>query len=317
MISISFFSCVSGACSANINYPLSFTSKASNPPPPLHRPSTCRAFIMPPTNSTPPIVIATANNPETTAAASRSRDLTRAIHQIQLAREIEKGIKERVEALSEFCNHPPIVHQSSLGPDANDWECLICRYSYWRSRALQDELPEAAEFPVRLPCGHVYGVICISKWLLYKKTCPMCKAEMERTVDLKIQVIDRLDQREVIDGMVEILWGMSCGWGTMQKPTSIDEIRYVANLASTIDPSGIVERFLEETGRRIRVMEELVSNNESMLPAELFSGFLRLSAPTDKVTMAVLLETLRCEPFHPGAVRLFARPRVAKRAWEG
>lgn len=35
----------------------------------------------------------------------------------------------------------------------------------------------------------------------------MCKAEMERTVDLKIQLNDRLDQREVIDGMVEILWG--------------------------------------------------------------------------------------------------------------
>lgn len=144
----------------------------------------------------------------------------------------------------------------------------------------------------------------------------MCKAELERTMDLKNQVIERLDQRKMLNGTIEDLWGMSCGWGTMRRPTSIEEIRYIANLESTIDPSGIVERVLEETGRRIMVMRELVSNNESMAPAELFSGFLCLGTPTDRVTMNVLLKTLRCERFHPGAVRLLARPKIAKRALE-
>lgn len=144
----------------------------------------------------------------------------------------------------------------------------------------------------------------------------MCKAELERTMDLKNQVIEMLYQRKMLNGTIEDLWGMSCGWGTMRRPTSIDEIRYLANLESTIDPSGIVERVVEETERRIMAIGELVLNNESMAPAELFSGFLCLGTPTDVVTMNVLLKSLRCERFHPGAVRLVARPRVAKRALE-
>lgn len=230
--------------------------------------------------------------------------------------ELEKGIKERIEALSEFYNHPPIVHRSSLGPEAEDWECLICCYSYWKPRALQDELPAAAEFPIRLPCGHVFGVVCISKWLRHHRTCPLCKAEMERTADLKGQLCDMLDRREIGDGLIEDLWGMSCGWGTMRKPTSIDEMRYIASLESIIDPIGIVEFVLEERGRRIMMMEELVSNNESMTGVDLFSSFLHLNAPTDQIIMKVLLKSLRHERFLPGAVRLFARPRVKKRALE-
>ncbi|MCJ1346631.1 hypothetical protein MMC31_004849 [Peltigera leucophlebia] len=268
---------------------------------------------MPPANSTPIIPTATTNNPETPAAVPHRDILTYAILQIQAACELEKEMIERIKALLEFCNHPPIVHHSSLGPDAHDWECSICFNSYWRPRALQDELPAAAEFPVELPCGHVFGVNCISRWLRDKITCPKCRVEVERTVDLKSQVLDKLGRREIIDRRIEDLWAISCGWGTMQRPTGIDEIRYIiANLESKTDPSGIIDvgRVLEEWERSITVREELVSNNESMILAELFSGFFSLRAPKDKITVNVLLGTLTCKYFHPGAVRLFARPRV-------
>lgn len=258
---------------------------------------------MPHTNDSLTTILATTDAPETPVASAKRR-LGRVIHQIKLACELEIEIKERVEALREFQNHPPIVHRSSLGPDAKDLECSICFYSYWAPRTLEGELPAASEFPVRLPCGHVYGVICISKWLKDKRTCPICKAEMERTVDLTNQVLEKLHRRENIEMTIEHEWGMWCGFGTMRDTVNRDGFRAMTNPLSVINTDGIVERELEEMERRIGVMEEVLSDKENVDAPTLFKDVLRLIAPTDKTTMYVLLSTLTRTHYHPWAVRL-------------
>lgn len=245
-------------------------------------------------------VSATMGDPET-RAASHKRVVGHVIREIQLACELEKEIKERVEALREFQNHPPVVHHSTLDPDA---ECSICFYPYWASRTLEGELPAAAEFPVRLPCGHVYGVICISRWLKDKRTCPVCKAEMERTVDITRQVLEKLHRRENIERMIEHMWGQWCGFATMRDTVNRDGFRTMTNPLSAIDPDGIVERELAEMERRIGVMEEVLSDEENADAPTLFKVVLRLIAPTDKATMYVLLSTLTRTSYHPWAVRL-------------
>lgn len=258
---------------------------------------------MPHTNDAPTSVSATENKSETQAASHR-RVVAYVIREIQLACALEKEIKERVEALREFRNHPPIVHHSTLGPDAKDLECSICFYAYWAPRTLEGELPAAAEFPVRLPCGHVYGIICISRWLKENRTCPMCKAEMERTVDLTAEVLEKLDRRENIEMMIEHIWGFWCGLATMRDTVNRDGFRAMTNPLSAVDPDGIVERELAEMDRRIAVMEEVVSDEENMDAPTLFKEVLRLIAPTDKATMYVLLSTLTRTRYHPWAVRL-------------
>lgn len=167
-------------------------------------------------------------------------------------------------------------------------------------------LPTASEFPVRLSCGHVYqyGVICILKWLKDKRTCPICKAEMERTVEFTNQVLEKLHRRENIEMTIEHEWGMWCGFRTMRDTVNRDRFRTMTNPLSVTDTDGIVERELEEIERRIGVMEEVLSDKENVDAPTLFKDVLRLIAPTDETTMYVLLSTLARAHYHPWAVRL-------------
>lgn len=50
-------------------------------------------------------------------------------------------------------------------------DCPICQESY--------ESNEDSEVPVRLPCQHIFGRTCISKWLS-ENTCPLCRATIYR-----------------------------------------------------------------------------------------------------------------------------------------
>lgn len=197
-----------------------------------------------------------------------------------------------------------MVHHSSLGPDPKDSECSICFYSYWTPRTLEDELPAAAEFPVILPCGHVYGVICISRWQKNKPNCPLCKAEMERTVDLTRQVLEKLHRRGNIEMIIEHMWGMWFGLATMRDSVKRDGFRTMTNPFSAINVDGIVERELEEMKRRIGVMEEVLSDEENLDASTLFNNVLNLIALTDKATMYVLLSTLTRTRYYLLAVRL-------------
>jgi len=45
------------------------------------------------------------------------------------------------------------------------------------------KMPEDAERPVQMPCGHVFGSTCLKEWLYQSPTCPLCRVEVESYVD--------------------------------------------------------------------------------------------------------------------------------------
>ena len=92
----------------------------------------------------------------------------------------------------------------TFGPDDDDDDlmCAICRSEFGKERGEgerskyaatvgqgqgkgqgQEELrllpgeEESAEYPVKMPCGHVFGLGCIEKWLLNAQhaSCPLCR----------------------------------------------------------------------------------------------------------------------------------------------
>lgn len=85
-----------------------------------------------------------------------------------------------------FVQTLPSVVISSLGLD--DLKCSICRSEYGKERgnnsAPASEFDQVfpgqdlREFPVELPCGHVFGDWCISIWLrgCRPPSCPVCRS---------------------------------------------------------------------------------------------------------------------------------------------
>lgn len=55
--------------------------------------------------------------------------------------------------------------------------CCICYRLYSTNKRA-----DAAEGPLKLACGHVFGATCVSQWLASAGTCPLCRA---RLVDVK------------------------------------------------------------------------------------------------------------------------------------
>ena len=55
------------------------------------------------------------------------------------------------------------------------------------------EVPQT-HTPVQLRCGHTFGRVCITEWLMSENSCPMCRAKVllirvvlkERNLDLRI-----------------------------------------------------------------------------------------------------------------------------------
>lgn len=99
----------------------------------------------------------------------------------------------------EFIFSLPHISRNSLGEEKN---CNICYYPFFASRgnleaeAIRNgtvprphkslephEVPfsDLPELPVRLPCGHVFGQICVIKWVTgggsgNPPKCPICRA---------------------------------------------------------------------------------------------------------------------------------------------
>ena len=49
-------------------------------------------------------------------------------------------------------------------------ECAICL----------EPLEAEEEVPIVLPCKHGFHPKCIKRWIVYKKSCPVCRAETIR-----------------------------------------------------------------------------------------------------------------------------------------
>jgi hypothetical protein len=84
----------------------------------------------------------------------------------------------------------------AVNVDANE-SCCICYDAYSTNITAED-----ADIPVQLPCGHVFGAMCISKWLAIKDTCPLCRYQMFDTnpndhdypYDIRLNEYDSHDQ---------------------------------------------------------------------------------------------------------------------------
>jgi hypothetical protein len=51
--------------------------------------------------------------------------------------------------------------------------CCICFDAYYTSTR-----DESAEFPVQLPCGHVFDDTPNTRWMQTESTCPLCRFEL-------------------------------------------------------------------------------------------------------------------------------------------
>jgi hypothetical protein len=58
--------------------------------------------------------------------------------------------------------------------DPNDRACYICFQPFGSTGSLYGE----SEVPVQLPCGHVFGEVCISIWTHSSNSCPLCRKKV-------------------------------------------------------------------------------------------------------------------------------------------
>lgn len=75
--------------------------------------------------------------------------------------------------------------------EPNDLDCTICQSEFGKERKDSTEpalepnqgLPgeELAEYPIKLPCGHVFGQWCIREWLRNARfpSCPVCRSRLD------------------------------------------------------------------------------------------------------------------------------------------
>lgn len=96
----------------------------------------------------------------------------------------------------------PCVAICSLGPD--DLKCSICRSEYGKDRGSTTSVPASQsdqvfpsqdwpEFPVQLPCGHVFGHWCIATWLrgCRPPSCPVCRFSLQLTRQILLGSVPR------------------------------------------------------------------------------------------------------------------------------
>lgn len=67
-------------------------------------------------------------------------------------------------------HHGPMIRIPLLNLQPSERQCTICMQEIGSHEA-EDE------HPVRLPCGHVFGNLCIRRWLVAHGTCPVCRRD--------------------------------------------------------------------------------------------------------------------------------------------
>lgn len=96
----------------------------------------------------------------------------------------------------------PYIRRDSLGEDTQDKQCSICYYPFFEARGRAEAevirkgtaprpnmklephkvpISDLPELPMCLPCGHVFGHICVQIWIIGEEsgdppTCPICRA---------------------------------------------------------------------------------------------------------------------------------------------
>lgn len=117
-------------------------------------------------------------------------------------------------SLEKFMQLPQISITSLLGDDKPAPKCSICLTPFSehmaqasltntneenqpRSTELPAEIANSGDIPVRLPCGHIFGMKCIYSWITRNKdetpwmarnpaTCPLCRARIECVENVEV-----------------------------------------------------------------------------------------------------------------------------------
>lgn len=63
--------------------------------------------------------------------------------------------------------------------ERTDGACYICFQPFGST----DPLHGGSEVPVQLPCGHVFGEVCITIWTHSSNSCPLCRKKVLNTDD--------------------------------------------------------------------------------------------------------------------------------------
>jgi hypothetical protein len=92
-------------------------------------------------------------------------------------------------ASQKFIDGLPKVDVSSL--DEDDRTCSICYDEYG---VVRPEAEEPAEDPVKMPCGHVFGKLCITTWLEEHCTCPACRHKLSKADTVYVSQMSNLRQ---------------------------------------------------------------------------------------------------------------------------
>lgn len=109
--------------------------------------------------------------------------LRTALTQLQMHRRIERGgfdyagrryfeenVPWRHKRVAAICK---LWQRLALTPEIqHDPDCTICREPLGQGH---DGVP--AEYPRSLPCGHVFGTMCIQTWLQGNSSCPTCRRD--------------------------------------------------------------------------------------------------------------------------------------------
>lgn len=101
--------------------------------------------------------------------------------------EIEDLLSSINNNVDDLLHTSSYVDINSLGPD--DLKCVICHSEYSNERENNTTEPaveeanqdspdrNTAECPIKLPCNHVFGNLCIRRWFQDSPspTCPICR----------------------------------------------------------------------------------------------------------------------------------------------
>lgn len=116
-------------------------------------------------------------------------------------------------AAFDFLNTLPIVKSEELNPDYR--KCFICHEPYYdEAPASNDkdnnEDKSSRDLPVKLPCGHILGLQCLTRWVLssnYDNHCSLDRTLIVPAQDPDVPAIrgkgaDLLDILAVFNGIV-------------------------------------------------------------------------------------------------------------------
>lgn len=90
--------------------------------------------------------------------------------------------------------------------DESDAKCSICHQPFSRTLPTEDlELDVDPEVPVRLSCGHTFGKVCITRWLVSHLTCPICRCRPRGHSSARIRKLgnwrhERAEMRQRVRG---------------------------------------------------------------------------------------------------------------------